>query len=179
MDKKVLLISSSPRFGGNSDLLCDEFMKGARAAGNLTDKIFLKSKHVNYCTGCGTCYNGANPCPQRDDMAYILGRMISADVIVMASPIYFYSISAQLKTIIDRTCARYTEIMDKEFYFILTATDDRTSAMGCAVQELRSYIGCLDGAVEKGIVYGVGVWQPGDVQRTEAMKEAYRMGQSV
>ena len=118
MAKKVLIISSSPRRGGNSDTLCDQFMQGAADAGHAVRKIFLRDKHVNYCVGCGVCTTG-KPCPQKDDAAEIIEAMLDADVIVMATPVYFYSASAQLKTLIDRCCARYTEMSDKEFYLIM------------------------------------------------------------
>lgn len=70
MAKKVLILSSSPRRGGNSDLLCDRFMAGAQQAGHDVEKIFLRDKKINYCTGCGVCYGGAKPCPQRDEFEY-------------------------------------------------------------------------------------------------------------
>ena len=124
MAKKVLILSSSPRRGGNSDLLCDRFMAGAQQAGHDVEKIFLRDKKINYCTGCGVCYGGAKPCPQRDDAAEVVGKMIGAEVIVMATPVYFYTLCAQMKTLIDRTCARYTEMGGKEFYFILTAAEE-------------------------------------------------------
>ncbi len=110
MSKKVLVLSASPRRGGNSDLLCDQFMKGAQEVGHEVEKIFLKDKKINYCMGCGTCYNGKKSCPQKDDMAEVLEKMIAADVIVMATPVYFYTMAAQMKTLIDRTCSSYTEI---------------------------------------------------------------------
>lgn len=99
MAKKVLILSSSPRRGGNSDLLCDRFMEGAREAGLEVEKIFLKDKTINYCMGCNRCYNGEHPCPQRDDAAEVVGKMVEADVIVMASPVYFYTVCGQMKTL--------------------------------------------------------------------------------
>lgn len=134
MSKKVLIISSSPRINGNSDLLCDQFISGAQEAGHHTEKVFLKDKKINYCTGCGTCINGKKSCPQKDDMAEILEKMVDVDVIVMATPVYFYTMCGQMKTLIDRTCARYTEISNKEFYFIVTAADDSKPAMKEAYQ---------------------------------------------
>src|SRR5208283_586389 len=110
MIKRVLVLSASPRRGGNSDLLCEQFVKGAEEAGHQAEKIFLKDKKINYCTGCGTCIDRGKGCSQKDDMAEILDKMVTSDVIVMATPVYFYTMSAQLKTFIDRTCARYTEI---------------------------------------------------------------------
>ena len=89
MAKKVLIISSSPRKGGNSDLLCDEFMKGAIEAGNEVEKIFLKDKTVHPCTGCSVCSMYGKPCPQKDDAVEIVEKMIAADVIVMATQSIF------------------------------------------------------------------------------------------
>ena len=129
MAKKVLVLSSSPRRGGNSDRLCDRFMAGAQQAGHEVEKIFLKDRRIGYCTGCGACYGGAGPCPQKDDAAGVIGKMVEADVIVMATPVYFYTLSAQMKTLIDRCCARYLEMKGKEFYFILTAAEESVPMM--------------------------------------------------
>lgn len=97
MSKKVLILSSSPRRGGNSDTLCDEFLRGAQEAGHEVEKIFLKDKTIHYCTGCGVCNEG-KPCPQKDDAPEIVRKMVAADVIVLATPVYFYTMSAQMKT---------------------------------------------------------------------------------
>ena len=87
MSKKVLILSSSPRRGGNSDTLCDEFMRGATEAGNEVKKVFLRDKTIHYCTGCGVCSQYKKPCPQKDDAAEIIEKMLSADVIVLATPV--------------------------------------------------------------------------------------------
>jgi multimeric flavodoxin WrbA len=177
--KKVLIISSSPRRGGNSDLLCDKFTAGARESGNNVEKIFLKDKKINYCTGCGTCIDRGGKCSQRDDMTEILNKMVEADVIVMATPVYFYTMCGQMKTFIDRTCARYTEISNKDFYFIVTAADNSKSAMERTVEEFRAFTSCLDGPEEKGIIYGIGAWNKGEIKGMPAMVEAYQLGMSV
>ncbi len=179
MSKKVLILSSSPRRGGNSDLLCDQFLNGAKDAGNHTEKIFLKDKNINYCTGCGTCMNGQKPCPQKDDMPEILDKMIAADVISMATPVYFYTMCGQMKTLIDRTCARYTEINSKEFYFIVTAADNSKPAMKRTIEEFRGFTSCLNNPKEKGIIFGTGVWKIGEIKNMPVMKEAYQSGLSI
>ena len=107
--KKTLILSSSPRRGGNSDTLCNEFLRGAREAGFPAEKIFLGDKAIRYCTGCSVCSLYGKPCPQKDDMSEILDKMLAADVIVMATPVYFYTMSAQMKTLIDRCCGLYTQ----------------------------------------------------------------------
>lgn len=176
MNKKVLIISSSPRKGGNSDTLCDEFMKGTQDAENQVEKIFLGDKTVRYCTGCSVCSMYGKPCPQQDDAAGIIEKMIAADVIVMGTPVYFYTMCAQMKTLIDRTAARYTEIRDKEFYFIIAAAETEIPAMERTIEGFRGFLDCLQGATEKGVVYGVGAWKTGEIIGTPAMLDAYEKG---
>lgn len=112
-------------------------------------------------------------------MAGILEKMIAADVIVMATPVYFYTMCGQMKTLIDRTCARYTEIVDKEFYFLLTAADNNKEAMNRTIEEFRGFTYCLQGAKEKGIIYGTGAWNKGDINGSRAFEQAYEMGKAV
>ena len=160
MNKKVLILSASPRKGGNSDILCDRFLEGAVEAGNEAEKNFLKGQKINYCTGCGLCNNnGYSACSQNDDMAEILDKMIAADVIVMATPVYFYTMDAQMKTLIDRCCAKYTKINNKEFYFIATAADGNRQALERTFDGFRGFTDCLSGVKEKGVIYGAGVWK--------------------
>lgn len=177
MRKKVLVLSGSPRLGGNSDILCDEFMRGAIDAGHAAEKIRVAEKNIGYCHACYACKRGN--CVIDDDMGEILQKMIDADVIVLASPVYFYSIDAQLKALIDRTVARWTEVKNKEFYYIVTAADgDRASAettLGC----FRGYADCVDGAEEKGVIYGMGVYEAGKIRETPAFAEAYEKGKNV
>lgn len=180
MSKKVLILSSSPRKGGNSDTLCDKFLEGAKAAGNEVEKICLKDKKINYCTGCGFCNtNDYTACSQKDDAAEILDKMVAADVIVFATPVYFYTMCAQMKTLIDRCCARYTHIQNKEFYYIMTAADGNHNAMDRVIEEFRGFLCCLDGAKESGMICGTGVWQKGDIDNSSFLEQAYNMGKSV
>lgn len=157
MTKKVLILSSSPRRGGNSDTLCDEFMRGAIESGNEVEKVFLRDKTIHYCTGCSTCSLHGKPCPQKDDAAEIIEKMVAADVIVMATPVYFYTMSAQMKTLIDRCCGLYTEMKNKEFYFIVTAAEDDRKLMERTVDTFQGFLDCLENPTIKGVVYGTGV----------------------
>jgi len=178
MSKKVLILSSSPRKKGNSNALCDELMRGAAEAGNDVEKVALAEKKINYCTGCYAC-RGNGKCAQKDDMAPILDSMVAADVIVLATPVYFYTMCAQMKTAIDRTVARYTKITNKDFYFIVAAADTSKPAMERTIEGFRAFLSCLPRAREKGIVYGTGAWEIGDIQKSKAMKLAYEMGKAV
>ena len=112
-------------------------------------------------------------------MSEVLEKMIAADVIVMATPVYFYTMCAQMKTLIDRTCSRYTEIRNKEFYFIVTAADSNRRSMERTLEEFRGFTSCLNGSKETGIIYGTGAWNAGDIKRSEAMKQAHDMGKAA
>ncbi len=178
MSKKVLILSGSPRKNGNSDLLCDEFMKGTLESGNEVEKIRVAEKNIGFCRACYACKE-TGVCAIKDDMAEVLQKMIDADVIVLASPVYFYSIDAQLKALIDRTVARWLEVKDKEFYYIVTAADAELESAETTLNCFRGYADCVEGAKEMGIIYGMGVYEKGEVANTKAMLEAYGMGKNV
>lgn len=177
--KNIIIISGSPRKGGNSDTLCNEFMRGAKESGHNVEKVCLNEKKINYCIGCGVC-NNTQKCFQEDDMSEILNSMVNADVIVLSTPVYFYTMDAQLKTLIDRCVPRYTEISSKEFYFIVTAADSNKTMLEKTVEGLRGFTDdCLTNPIEKGIIYATGVWDKGAVNNTEFMKQAYEMGKNA
>jgi multimeric flavodoxin WrbA len=178
MSKRVLILSSSPRKRGNSNALCDQFLEGAIAAGHEVEKVVLAEKKINYCTGCYACKSNGR-CVQKDDMAKILDSMIAADVIVMATPVYFYTMCAQMKTVIDRCVARYTKITNKEFYFIVTAAESDKTTVAPTIEGFRAFLSCLPGAKEKGIVYGTSAWEIGDILASPAMKQACEMGKAL
>lgn len=148
MSKKVLILSGSPRKNGNSDLLCDEFMSGALESGNEVEKIRITEKKVSTCSACYYCRDHGGVCVHKDDMADILQKMVDADVLVLASPVYFYSVNAQLKAVIDRTVARWLEVKNKEFYYIVTMADEAHASADTTLACFRGYADCVDGAVE-------------------------------
>ena len=137
MGKKVLILSGSPRKGGNSDILCDEFARGAQEVDNEVEKIRVAGKKVHPCSACYYCRDHGGACVHKDDMAEILQKMIDADVLVLASPVYFYSIDAQLKAVIDRTVARWLEVKNKELYYIVTMADEPRQSADTRLCRLR------------------------------------------
>ena len=178
--KKVLILSGSPRKGGNSDILCDEFMKGALENGNEVEKIFVAEKKIAPCTGCYFCKKSGGRCAFNDDMADILQKIIDCDVLVLSSPVYFYSICAQLKTLIDRCVARWREIANKDLYYIATAAEADEDTLDTTLACFHGFAMCIDGYEEKGTLYGKGVYEKGEVKdRPELMTIAYEMGQSI
>lgn len=177
--KNILILSASPRKGGNTDILCGEFARGSAEAGNKTEIIRVADKKIGFCLDCGACA-GTHECAQKDGMKEILDKMVNADVIVLATPVYFYTMCAQMKTLIDRTLPRYTEIADKNFYMIAVMADTDDRAMDRTFEGLRGFFaGCLPGAREKGVIYGSGAWEAGDIRRSDAVKKAYDMGKQA
>ena len=163
--KKALILEGSPRLKGNSFILSDEFARGAEEAGYQVEKVAVARKKVGGCLGCNACYRNNGVCVQKDDMEEIREKMLEADVIVLASPIYFYSMTAQLKAVIDRTYAFFSQLTGKTFCFIISC------ASGL-------YLLWPD-SVEGGVVLGTGVNDPGDVRNSPAMEQAYQMGRSL
>lgn len=178
MSKRVLILSGSPRKGGNSDLLCDELARGAREAGNEVEKIRVAEKSIGFCRACYACKN-TGKCVIEDDMAEVLQKLIDCDVLVLASPVYFYSVDAQLKAVIDRTVARWTEVKSKELYYIVTAADGENVSAETTLACFRGYADCVEGAREMGVIYGMGVYEKGEIKNHPAMLEAYNMGRSI
>lgn len=179
MSKKVLILSGSPRRDGNSDLLCGEFLRGALESGHQAEKIFLRDKHIAPCNARYCCTKTGGRCAIRDDMEEVLDKMQAADVIVMASPVYFYSIDAQMKAVIDRCVARWTDMPNKEFYYIMTAAEDSDTVMDCTLACFRGFASCLDGAREMGVLAARGVYEAGAVRSTRYLRDAYEMGRNV
>lgn len=176
MSKKILAVVSSPRKGGNSELLVDRFIEGAREAGHTVEKLCLREKKLSPCIACEACLRNGGSCIQKDDMGEILDQIIAADVIVLSTPVYYYSISAQLKMMIDRTLAGGGRMQNKEFYFIATAADgDR--AMECTMNDMEGFVKCVPGSTVKGRVYG-SAFGAGEIKGNPAMEQAYQLGRS-
>lgn len=178
MSKNILLISASPREQGNSDLLCDEFMRGATEAGHNTEKIRLADEEINYCTGCNSCISGKGSCVQQDDMSSIHEKILAADVLVLASPVYFRSFNGQMKTFIDRVCPIYSMITNKDIYFIISAAGGKVPVES-TVQSFRVFTGCLHGNSEKEVIASTGIWDEGGVIGSKTAKQAYTAGQNA
>lgn len=179
MGKKVLVVSASPRKGGNSDLLCFQFAMGAKAAGHEAEKINLRELRIGPCLACEHCKQHDGVCVQQDDMAAVLEKMLAADVIVLATPIYFYNMNGQMKTMIDRVYPVHPRIGDKDLYYIMTAADEREQAMATALAGFRGFASCLGEVRERGVICATGVWKLGDIKGGAEMTTAYEMGKGI
>lgn len=176
MPKKIIAIVSSPR-KGNSEILVDQFIAGAKSVGHEAEKICLREKNIHYCLGCGYCMNSGGVCTQKDDMTDILLKMHKSDVIVLSTPVYKSCMCAQLKTLIDRMFAVNQTLTDKDFYFIATAAAPKAGIVS-TMESMRGCTYALRGAVIKKEIYGPNAVMPGDVKNTPAMQEAYDAGRN-
>lgn len=133
MSKSVLIISTSPRKGGNSDALAEEFARGAQEAGNRVEKIELYNKTIGFCKGCLACQKSLR-CVIRDDADTIAQKMLTADVIVFATPIYYYEMCGQMKTMLDRANPLYpADYAFRDIYLLATAADTDKGTMDGAI----------------------------------------------
>ena len=175
--KKVLIIATSPRKGGNSEQLADAFLRGAKEAGNCVEKVCLRENSVVFCRGCLACQE-TKRCILEDDMAEILQKMQNAEVIAFATPIYFYGMSGQMKAL-DRTNPLYgSNYTFRDIYLLATAADGDESAMDGAASGLMGWIACFEKTRLAGTAFGGGVTEKGTLREADA-KQAYRLGRSV
>lgn len=173
--KNLLIISSSPRRNGNSQLLCNQFMQGVQYKGHHVDMIRIMDQNIGFCRACDGCVRNGGTCILKDDMADILDLYQKADVLVLATPVYFYGISAQMKTFIDRTYPIWQHLGKKDVYYIISA--------GLGEDIVERSLGDLDGFVEhleeyeiKGKLYATNVMDAGLVTGKDIYKQAYEMG---
>lgn len=177
--KNVVIINSTYRKGGNSEALAAQFAKGAAEAGNKVNTISLREINLKFCIGCLSCAKSGR-CVLGDDVNGLLPAVQNADVLVFATPVYYYSMCGQLKTFLDRLNPLYgKDNKFKEVYLLGTAADGDRSAMDGTVKGVQGWIDCFDGVKFSGVVYGVGVEGVGEVQKTAAYSEAYEMGKKL
>ena len=180
MIKRILVLSTSPRIGGNSETLADVFIKGAEEAGHETKKICLYDKKIEFCKGCLGCQT-TGKCILRDDAERIIAQMKAMDVLVFATPIYFYEMSGQMKTLLDRTNPLFpAEYEFRDIYLLATSADEEESSMEAAVKGLEGWISCFEKSRLAGVVRGTGADKKGAIEECgEALSAAYEMGRNV
>lgn len=180
MGKKVIVISSSFRKNGNSETLAKEFARGAEDAGNMVDTIYLRDISLNYCKGCLSCQKNLK-CVINDDASKLVYKVKDADVICFATPIYYYAISGQLKTFLDRMNPIYALGHNyKDIYLMTSSSDTNKQAMETAIKDIQGFIDCFDGAELKGIVRGTGTDNVGDILKyQDKLDEAYNYGKNI
>lgn len=179
MSKNVLIISSSPRKGGNSETLAASFAKGAGEAGHKVETIYLREKNYGFCKGCLACLKLGH-CVIDDDAVAIAARMHDADVLVFATPVYYYSVSGQLKTMLDRA----NPLFDSDYaftkaYLLAAAAEDGEETVEGTVKAVQGWVDCFERCELAGTVFAGGVNGVGDIAGHPALEEAYQMGKEI
>ena len=177
--KHVLVISASPRRQGNTDLLCDEFARGAKEVGARVEKIFLSDYNIAFFQEADERHVGDSADVATDDAPMIVRKMLDADIIVLASPVYFMNINGQMKTLIDRTYSHFMDLKDKEFYYITACADNAESTADFAIAGFRGFVMCLPNPTERGMIKAIGLGRKGSVKGTAFMQQAYELGKGV
>ena len=179
MSKKVVVISTSLRRNSNSAELAKKFAEGARDAGNDVEEISLVGKKIAFCTGCLACQKIGH-CVINDDAVAIEPVVLNADVVVFATPIYYYEMSGQMKTLIDRLNPMFPKkYRFREVYLLTTAADAGDYTPERVTAGLQGWIDCFDGVEMKGTIFAGGVDGAGAIKGSKKLDEAYEMGKSV
>lgn len=177
--KKVIVISTSLRRGSNSDMLADKFAEGAKSAGNKVEKISLAGKNIQFCKGCLACQRLGH-CVIDDDVNAIMAQVLEADVVCWATPIYYYEMSGQMKTLIDRMNALYAlDYKFRDVYLITTAADDEDQTPKRAEAGLTGWTDCFPKSRLAGTLFCGGVEKPRDIEGNPKLKEAFELGKNI
>lgn len=176
---KIVILQGSPNKNGSTAILTEEFTRGAKEAGHEVHRIDVDEFDINLCTGCVACgYEG--PCVQKDDNDIIRSAVLASDMIVFATPLYYYGMSAQLKTAVDRFCAYNSSITRKKMKSALLAvawnSDNWTfDSLESHYRTLVRYLHFND----QGMILGRGCGSPGMTRNTEYPEKAYELGRSL
>ncbi len=180
MAKKVLVISSSLRIGSNSETLAKETARGAAEAGHKVEFVSLKDRKINFCKGCIACQKEGH-CVIDDDANEITEKMLNADVIVWATPVYYYGMSGQMKTMMDRANALFDlDYKFREIYLITTSADSSKGVSKCVENGIQGWIDCYAKAKFNGTLEATGINNPLEIKQfTDILVEAYNMGKNI
>ncbi len=177
--KKVIVISTSLRVGSNSDMLADKFTEGALHAGHDVEKISLVGKNISFCRGCLACQK-LGRCVIDDDANDIMQKVLNADVVVWATPIYYYEMSGQMKVMIDRMNAMYPlDYKFRDVYLLTTAAENEPEVPKRAESGLTGWTDCYPKCRLAGTLFCGGVDAPHAIEGNEKLQTAYEMGLHV
>ena len=180
MGKKVLVISTSLRNNANSEILAREAAKGAEEAGNLVEFVTLKGKEIKYCTGCLGCQKLGH-CLINDDAIEITAKMKESDVIVWATPVYYYEMSGQMKTMIDRANSLFATGKNfTEVYLITTSADSSENVIQDVIKGLNGWISCFENVKLSGYLEAGDINMPNEVSsKKDLLEKAYNLGKNI
>ena len=178
--KKVLIVSSSLRIGSNSEILAHEAEKGAKDAGHEVEFITLKDKTINFCRGCFACQK-LGKCVINDDMNTLIDKVQNADALIFATPIYYYEMSGQLKTFLDRCNPLYPKDNHfKDVYLITTLQDGSEGASDAAKKGVEGWITCFEQSHFAGILDCGAINEPKEAtEHKDILQKAYDLGKNI
>ena len=177
--KNVLIISTSPRKGSNSEALADAFAAGAREAGHAVECVSLRGKDIQFCHGCFVCQE-TQRCVIHDDADELRQKALEADVLVFATPIYYYEMSGQLKTLLDRFNPLFpSDYAFRDVYLMTAAAEDKDFVPQRAVNGLEGWVACFERARLAGSVFMGGVTAAGEDPSHPALQQAHDMGAAI
>ena len=177
---KVLVISTSLRANSNSDLLTERLIAGAKDAGHEVEHVSLKGKELKFCIGCLSCQK-TQKCVLNDDAVLIAEKVKNADTLVFATPIYYYEMSGQMKTLLDRLNPLYpSDYRFRRVYMLTTAAEEEAFVPEKAVSGLQGWVDCFEKAELAGSLFCGGVTDPGDASgKQKALDAAYQFGKEL
>ncbi len=176
--KKIFVITGSARKDSNSSILADNFIKGAKEAGHQVVRFDAALKNVHPCIACDTCRNNEKACIFKDDFESVREDIINADIVVFATPIYYFNMSAQIKTVIDRFYSIEDMMKTKKTVLLVSLADIDPKTPELAILNYEAIIDLL-GWQDAGKVIAYGVWPAGAVNSTDYPQKAYELGKSI
>ena len=177
--KRVIVLSTSLRRGSNSDMLADRFVEGALSAGNDVEKVSLVGKDIQFCRGCFACQK-LGRCVIKDDVNDIMAKVLEADVLCWATPIYYYEMSGQMKTLIDRLNSMYPlDYKFRDVYLLTTAAEDEEDTPKRAEVGLTGWIDCFPKSRLAGTLFCGGVNDAREIEGSAKLQDAFELGKAV
>lgn len=174
---KIVVLNGSPRKHGNTEIMADAFIRGARESGHDVVKFDLGAMKIGACRACEYCFSHNGECVQKDDMTEVLAAVDTADMMVFASPIYWFAMSAQIKLAIDRFYARgMIGFHPTKAALLLDAHSDGVFDSAVAQYKgINDYLKWQD----MGVITVSGMEKKGDIEKSPKLKEAYELGKNL
>ena len=177
---KVLVITTSLRAKSNSDRLAEELIRGAKDAGHEVELVSLKGKEIRFCIGCLSCQK-TQKCVLKDDAVRIAEKVKEAETLVFVTPIYYYEMSGQMKTLLDRMNPLYpSDYKFRKVYMLSVAAEDEDYVPEKAVSGLQGWVDCFEKAELAGTLFCGGISDPNEATgRSVELDEAYQFGKQL
>jgi multimeric flavodoxin WrbA len=177
---KVIVITTSLRAKSNSDILAGRLIAGAKDAGHDVELIGLKGKTVKFCIGCLACQK-TQKCVLKDDAVEIAEKVRNADTLVFVTPIYYYEMSGQMKTLLDRMNPLYpSDYKFRRVYLLSVAAEDEETTPEKAVNGLQGWVDCFEKAELAGSIFCGGINNAGEASsHLSELEEVYEFGKKL